>query len=63
MQCCQLCFILYKVVLTFEPVDETLKAFLDLSHDVTQNCDFLCFSLKQKFIYTNRFIVSNLVNL
>ena len=62
MQCCQLCFILHKIVLTFEPVDEILKA-TDLSQDDTQNCDFLCFSLKQKFFYTNRFIVPNLVNL
>ena len=43
---------LYKVLLTFEPVDEILKA-MDLSHDVTQYCDFLRYSLKQIFIYTN----------
>ena len=30
---------------------------MDLFDDVTQNCDSLCFSLKQKFIPINRFIV------
>ena len=36
---------------------------MDLFDDVTQNCDFLCFSLKQKFVSMNRFIVPNLVYL
>ena len=36
---------------------------MDLFNDVTQNCSFLCFSLKQKFVSMNWFIVPNLVNL
>ena len=32
-----------------------------LFDDVMQDCDFLCFSLKQKFNSMNRFIVPNLV--
>ena len=36
---------------------------IDLFDDVTQNCDFLCFPSKQKFIPMNRFIVPNLDNL
>ena len=36
---------------------------MDHFHDVTQNCDFSCFSLKQKFVSMNRFTVPNLVNL
>ena len=39
------------------------KCLTDLFDDVTQNCHFLCFSLKQKFFFMNRFIVPNLVNL
>ena len=34
---------------------------MDLFDDVTQNCDFLYFSLKQKLISMKRFIVPNLV--
>ena len=36
---------------------------MDHFDDVTQNCDFSCFSLKQKFVSMNRFTVPNLVNL
>ena len=42
----------------------TPSAIRDLFDDVMQNCDFLCFPLKQKFIIsTNHFIAPNLVNL
>ena len=34
---------------------------MELFHDVTQNCVFLCFSLKQKFIAMTRFVGRNLV--
>ena len=34
---------------------------MDLFDDVTKNYNFLCFSLKQKFVSMNRFIVRNLL--
>ena len=37
--------------------DICTEGLMDHFDDVTQNCDFLCFSLKQKFISMNRFIV------
>ena len=39
------------------------KCLTNLFDDVMQNCHFLCFSLKQKFFFMNRFIIPNLVNL
>ena len=45
------------------PYEKNPFGTMDLFDDVTQNCDFLCFSLKQKFVPMNRFIVPKLVNL